>query len=61
MLLALLPGLALGWWLQPLGNHGLWLAFLGFMLLRSLSLAVYAYRLTRADRWFAAMPARCAG
>ncbi len=26
MLIALLPSLALGWLLQPLGNHGLWLA-----------------------------------
>jgi MATE family multidrug resistance protein len=60
MLLALLPGLALGWWLQPLGNHGLWLAFLGFMLLRSLCLGAYAYQLTRADRWFGSIPVRCA-
>ncbi|WP_439886416.1 MATE family efflux transporter [Pseudomonas sp. MBLB4123] len=52
MLLALLPGLALGWALQPLGNHGLWLAFLAFMLLRSLSLGGYAYRLSRDDAWF---------
>ncbi|WP_439860790.1 MATE family efflux transporter [Pseudomonas sp. MBLB4136] len=54
MLLALLPSLALGWLLQPLGNHGLWLAFLAFMLLRSLSLGGYAYRLTRRDAWFGA-------
>ena len=54
MLLALLPGLALGWLLQPLGNHGLWLAFLAFMLLRSLSLGGYAWRLSRHDRWFGA-------
>ena len=57
MLLALLPSLALGWLLQPLGNHGLWLAFLGFMLLRSLSLGGYAVRLSRHDRWFGAAPA----
>lgn len=60
MLLALLPGLALGWLLQPLGNHGLWLAFLGFMLLRGLSLGGYAVRLSRHDRWFGAAPAPCA-
>ncbi|MEX6501561.1 MATE family efflux transporter [Pseudomonas zhanjiangensis] len=53
MLLALLPSLALGWWLQPLGNHGLWLAFLAFMALRSLCLGGYAVRLSRQDRWFA--------
>ncbi|NQD91953.1 MATE family efflux transporter [Pseudomonas sp. CrR25] len=58
MLLALLPSLALGWWLQPLGNHGLWLAFLAFMLLRSLSLAGYAYRLSRHDQWFDARSAQ---
>ncbi|UTW09395.1 MATE family efflux transporter [Pseudomonas benzenivorans] len=59
MLLALLPSLALGWLLRPLGNHGLWLAFLAFMLLRSLSLGGYAYRLTRRDAWFGAPgPAR---
>jgi MATE family multidrug resistance protein len=46
--------------LQPLGNHGLWLAFLCFMLLRGLSLGGYAYRLSRHDRWFGAVPALCA-
>ncbi|MGB4072353.1 MATE family efflux transporter [Pseudomonas sp.] len=56
MLLALLLSLPLAWWLQALGNQGLWLAFLGFMGLRSLCLAGYAYRLSRADRWFADHP-----
>lgn len=36
MLLAFALAMPLGWLLQPLGNHGLWLAFLGFMLLRAL-------------------------
>jgi MATE family multidrug resistance protein len=53
MLLALLLALPLAWALQPLGNHGLWLAFLAFMGLRSLCLGGYAYRLTRLDQWFA--------
>jgi MATE family multidrug resistance protein len=52
MLLALLLALPLAWVLQPLGNHGLWLAFLAFMGLRSLCLGGYAYRLTRLDQWF---------
>ncbi|MDM8348514.1 MATE family efflux transporter [Pseudomonas sp. sp1636] len=59
MLLAVGLSLPLVWLLQPLGNHGLWLAFLGFMLLRSLCLGVYAYQLTRDDRWFAAAPVPC--
>lgn len=45
MLAALLAGLLLGWLLQGLGNHGLWLAFLAFMLLRGVLLGVYAWRL----------------
>ena len=60
MLLAVGLSLPLAWWLQAFGNHGLWLAFLCFMLLRSLCLGVYAYQLTRDDRWFSAMPARSA-
>lgn len=54
MLLALLLALPLAWALQPLGNHGLWLAFLAVMGLRSLCLGGYAYRLTRLDQWFTA-------
>ena len=53
MLLALLLSLPLAWWLQTLGNHGLWLALLAFMALRGLCLGGYAYRLTRANQWFA--------
>ncbi|MFZ3202783.1 MAG: MATE family efflux transporter [Pseudomonas sp.] len=60
MLQAVGLSLPLAWLLQALGNHGLWLAFLGFMLLRSLCLGAYAYRLTRADLWFGSIPARCA-
>ena len=53
MLLALLLSLPLAWWLQTLGNHGLWLALLAFMALRGLCLGGYAYGLTRANQWFA--------
>ncbi|WP_079203277.1 MATE family efflux transporter [Pseudomonas sp. CC6-YY-74] len=60
MLLALGLSVPLAWLLQAFGNHGLWLTFLCFMLLRSLCLGTYAYQLTRDDRWFAAVPARCA-
>jgi multidrug resistance protein, MATE family len=57
MLIALALALPLGWALQALGNHGLWLAFLAFMGLRSLVLAGYAWHLSRRDRWFAPPPA----
>jgi len=40
---------ALACWLQGSGNHGLWLAFLCFMLLRGLQLAIFGWRLLRAD------------
>jgi MATE family multidrug resistance protein len=38
------------------GNHGLWLAFLLFMALRALTLAVWLPRLTRALQTAAADP-----
>ena len=51
MLLAVALSLPLAWLLQGLGNHGLWLAFLCFMGLRSLCLAAYAHYLSRHDLW----------
>ncbi|MET1080633.1 MAG: MATE family efflux transporter [Pseudomonas sp.] len=51
MLLALALALPLGLALQGWGNHGLWLAFLGFMLLRGLIMALYAGSLTRRNGW----------
>ena len=51
MLLAVGLSLPLAWLLKDLGNHGLWLALLAFMLLRSLTLAGFAWRLTRAKAW----------
>ncbi|MFC3607789.1 MATE family efflux transporter [Stutzerimonas tarimensis] len=51
MLQAAAIALPLAWLLQPLGNHGLWLAFLAFMLLRGLLLAHVGWRLQRDDAW----------
>jgi MATE family multidrug resistance protein len=39
--------------LQGYGNHGLWITFVLFMLLRSLTLGLIAWRLRRNDGWFA--------
>ncbi len=52
MLLAVALTLPLGWLLQGLGNHGLWLAFLSFMLTRGICLGVLALRLQRRGAWF---------
>ncbi|MDT4865142.1 DNA damage-inducible protein F [compost metagenome] len=52
MLVAVALSLPLGWGLQFLGNHGLWLAFLAFMLLRGISLGSLAWRLNKRDAWF---------
>ena len=54
MLLSVALGLLLGWLLQGLGNHGLWQAFLCFMLMRGLTLAIQAWQLRRQDAWFGA-------
>lgn len=54
MLLTMLLVLPFAWGLQGLGNHGLWLTFLLFMLLRSATLAVIAWRLQARDQWFIA-------
>ncbi|WP_326429632.1 MATE family efflux transporter [Stutzerimonas frequens] len=51
MLLAVALTLPLGWLLQGLGNHGLWLAFLAFMLTRGICLGVLALRLQRRGAW----------
>ncbi|MEX0430193.1 MATE family efflux transporter [Spiribacter insolitus] len=43
------------WWLaQPLGNHGLWLAFVSFTVARSLLLGAVFWRAWRRRSWFAA-------
>lgn len=56
MLVALALAAPLGWALSGLGNHGLWLAFLTFMLLRGICLGLLAWRLNRRDAWFGASP-----
>ncbi|MOA38489.1 DNA-damage-inducible protein F [compost metagenome] len=54
MLLAFALCLPLAWWLQELGNAGLWLAFLTFMLMRSLILGAWAWRIARRGGWISA-------
>jgi MATE family multidrug resistance protein len=57
MIVSLLGFLALSAALVPLwGNHGLWLAFLGFMALRALTLVAYLPRVYRALPAAAAHP-----
>jgi MATE family multidrug resistance protein len=51
MLLAVGLSLPLAWLAKDAGNHGLWLALLAFMLLRSLTLGGFAWRLTRTKAW----------
>lgn len=50
VLLVFLPS----WWLlQPLANHGLWIAFVVFHIARSISLGYEYYRCTVRNSWFA--------
>ncbi len=51
MLLAALLALPVALLSQRLGNHGLWLSFISFMLLRGLCLGLEGWRLARADGW----------
>lgn len=52
MLLTVLIVLPFAWVLQGLGNHGLWISFLLFMALRSFTLWVIAWRLSKKNQWF---------
>ena len=52
MLLTVLLLLPFAWLLQELGNHGLWISFLLFMVLRSVTLGAQALWLKRSDGWF---------
>ncbi|WP_415763742.1 MATE family efflux transporter [Pseudomonas sp. CP4] len=52
MLLTVLLLLPFAWFLQALGNHGLWISFLLFMVLRSVTLGAQALWLKRSDGWF---------
>ncbi len=54
MLVSLILALPVAWLLRDLGNHGLWLAFLCFMLMRGVCLTAQAWRLHRQDAWIAA-------
>ncbi len=55
MIIAVLAGYLPVWWLsQPLGNHGLWLAFVSFTLARGLLLGAVFWRSWRRRAWFAA-------
>jgi multidrug resistance protein, MATE family len=38
--------------LDSMANHGLWLAYLGFIAARGLSLGVISYRYTKSHAWF---------
>jgi MATE family multidrug resistance protein len=52
MLLTVALLLPFAWALQGLGNHGLWITFLLFMVLRSLTLGALALWLRRNNGWF---------
>jgi len=43
--------------LQPLGNHGLWLAFCGLNAARAVTLGFYFHKLTKQQLWFRAKAA----
>jgi len=51
MLLTVLITLPFAWALRGLGNHGLWITFLLFMAVRSLTLWAIAWRLKRRGLW----------
>ena len=51
MLLTVAMLLPFAWALQPYGNHGLWITFLLFMALRSLTLWAIVWRLNRQNQW----------
>lgn len=58
MLLALLGVYLPVWWVtQPLGNHGLWLAFMAFTVARSIFLGAVFARAWRRGSWFSDTPA----
>lgn len=51
MLLSVVLALPLAWMASGLGNHGLWLAFLGFMGLRAVTLGWMGWRLQQRRGW----------
>ena len=52
MVISVIIALPVAWAMQGFGNHGLWISFLLFMVLRSLTLAGYAWAMQRRDQWF---------
>jgi MATE family multidrug resistance protein len=52
MLITVVLLLPFAWALQGLGNHGLWITFLLFMVVRSLTLGAQAWWLKRNGGWF---------
>ena len=54
MLISVVIAFPAAWALHGSGNHGLWVSFLLFMVLRSLTLGIYAWRMQRKDQWFGA-------
>lgn len=57
MLAALLGVYLPVWWVaQPLGNHGLWLAFMAFTIARSVLLGAVFARAWQRGSWFADVP-----
>ncbi|HET6431135.1 MATE family efflux transporter [Dyella sp.] len=54
MLVAGVAFVVLAFALRGWGNHGLWLAFLGFMLVRAGTMAWMARRISRRDGWMGA-------
>ena len=52
MLISVVIAFPAAWALHGYGNHGLWISCLLFMVLRSLTLGVYAWKMQRRDEWF---------
>lgn len=52
MLVSVLIALPVALAMSGLGNHGLWMAFLGFMGLRAVTLGWVGWRLQQRDLWF---------
>ena len=52
MVISVIIALPVAWALHQYGNHGLWISFLLFMVLRSVTLGAYAWRMQRKDEWF---------
>ena len=51
MLVSVVIALPVAWGMSGFGNHGLWLAFLGFMALRAVTLGWVGWRLQQKGLW----------